>query len=66
MRGIKPIGAPTIAPTPSAPPFMPIPYSQILEGMGKRTYITRSLRNIEEGFAFDLINAFDDMRLVAQ
>jgi len=62
---IKPMAAAKAAPTPSAPPFMPIPYSQILEEMGKRTYITGSLRNTEEGFAFDLINAFDDMQLIA-
>lgn len=62
---IKPMAPSTAPSTPSSPPFMPIPYMQILEEMGRRTYVTGSLRNTQEGFAFDLINAFDDLKLIA-
>lgn len=46
-------------------PAIPFGVSGMIEEMAKRIYLSGSLRNIEDGFAFDMINPFEDFKVIA-
>ena len=56
---------PEPVPVAHVPPAIPIPYPGMIDEMARRAYLAGSLRNLENGFAFDLINPFGDINIIA-
>ncbi len=40
-------------------------FTALIEEMAKRMYVNGSLRNIEDGFEFDIVNPFDEFNVIA-
>jgi len=46
-------------------PVIPPGFTNIVEEMAKRFYVNGSLRNVENGFEFDLVNPLDEFNIIA-